>query len=113
LNINIALKILLIISIVLQSFVAVSASMETHQLDVDHLQTIHDHEADHSPQLDSDNEHDIEDCHHCGHCSGNHTSWILVKAFAPNLSLNNSHNFNNLISLPLSISTRLYRPPIA
>lgn len=112
-NINVALKILLIISIVLQSFVAVSASTETHQLDVEHLQSIHDHEADHSPQLDSDNEHDIEDCHHCGHCSGNHTSWILVKAFTPNLSLNNSHNFDKLISLPLGTSTRLYRPPIA
>ena len=38
--------------------------METHQLDVEHLQTIHDHETDHSPQLDKDkdNEHDIEDC---------------------------------------------------
>ncbi|WP_286219632.1 hypothetical protein [Thalassotalea agarivorans] len=112
-NTNIALKILLIISIVLQSFVAVSTSMENHQLDVEHLQTIHDHETDHSPQLDKDNEHDIEDCHHCGHCSGNHTSWILVKAFTPNLSLNHSHNFNKITLLPLGISTRLYRPPIA
>ena len=58
--------------------------METHQLDVEHLQTIHDHETDHSPQLDKDkdNEHDIEDCHHCGHCSGNHLSWVLVKDFS-------------------------------
>ncbi len=112
-NTNIALKILLIISIVLQSFVAVSASMESHQLDVEHLQTIHDHDTDHSPQLDKDNEHDIEDCHHCGHCSGNHTSWILVKTFTPNLSLNHSHNFKKLTLMPLGISTRLYRPPIA
>jgi len=85
--------------------------MESHQLDVEHLQTIHDHETDHSPQLD--NEHDIEDCHHCGHCSGNHTSWILVKAFTPNPSLNHSHNFKKIALLPLVISTRLYRPPIA
>ena len=112
-NTNIALKILLIILIVLQSFVAVSESMETHQLDVEHLQTIHDHEADHVLQLDSDNEHDTEDCHHCGHCSGNHTSWILVEAGTPNLSLNHSHKFNKLTLLPLGISTRLYRPPIA
>ena len=54
--------------------------MGTHQLDVEHLQTIHDHETDHSPQLDKDNEHDIEDRHHCGHCSGN--SWVLVKDFS-------------------------------
>ncbi|TRX57964.1 hypothetical protein [Thalassomonas sp. M1454] len=112
-NINIALKILLIISIALQSFVAVSASMETHQLDVEHLQTVHDHEKEHSPKLDNDNEHDMDDCHHCGHCSGNHTSWILLKAFAPSLSLNHSQNFNNLILLPLGISYRIYRPPIA
>ncbi|GGI91410.1 hypothetical protein GCM10009332_30910 [Shewanella gelidii] len=112
-NTNIALKILLIISIALQSFVAVSASMETHQLDVEHLQTIHDHETEHTPQLDNANEHDIEDCHHCGHCSGNHTSWILVKSYSPSQSLNHSHNFNELILLSLGISTRLYRPPIA
>ena len=36
-----------------------------------------------------------------------------VKALAPNLSLNHSHNFNKLILLPLSISNQLYRPPIA
>ncbi|MCF2849847.1 hypothetical protein NH514_15265 [Pseudoalteromonas sp. ACER1] len=112
-NTNVLLKILLIISIVFQSFVAVSATLETHQLDVEHLQTIHDHEAEHSPQLDSDKEHDIEDCHHCGHCSGNHTSWILVKAFLPSLPLNHSHDFNKIIFLPLGISTRLYRPPTA
>ena len=97
----------------LQSFVAVSASLEIHQLDVEHIQTNHDHETDRTPQIGSDNEHDIEDCHHCGHCGGNHTSWILGKAFVPNLSLNHSHNFNKLTLLPLGISTRLYRPPIA
>jgi hypothetical protein len=110
LNTNVALKILIIISIVLQSIVAVTATLETHQLDVEHLQTIHDHQTDHS---DNDKEHDVDDCHHCGHCSGNHISWILVEAFAPSLSLNHSHNFNKVTLRPLGISNRLYRPPIA
>ncbi len=87
--------------------------METHQLDVEHLQTIHDHQTDHAPQLENDKEHDMDDCHHCGHCNGNHSSWILVKAFAANLSLHHSNNFNKLTLLPLGISNRLYRPPIA
>lgn len=87
--------------------------METHQLDVEHLQVIHDHETDHFSQLDIGNEHDIDDCHHCGHCSGKHTSWILIKALTPNLSLNHSDNFNKLILLPLGTSTRLDRPPIS
>lgn len=110
-NTNVALKILLLISIALQSFIAVSASTETHQLDVEHLQIIHDHGNDHVSQ--NDEGHDIDDCHHCGHCSGNHTYWIFVKAYTPNLSSNNSHNFQDLASSPLGVSNRLYRPPIA
>ncbi|TAP35074.1 hypothetical protein EYR97_10410 [Alteromonas sp. KUL42] len=112
-NTKVAVKILLIISIVLQSLFAVSATMESHQLDVEHLQTVHDHQTDHSSKADNDKDHDMEDCHHCGHCSGNHTSWILTKVFASNLSLNHPHDFNRLTLSPLGISNRLYRPPIA
>ena len=24
----------------------------------------------------SDTEHNIKDCHHCGHCQGTHTQWV-------------------------------------
>ena len=113
-NTHVALKILLILSILLQSFVAVSATMETHQLDAEHLQTIHDHENDHTAQSKQapSEEHDIDDCHHCGHCSGNHTCWIILKAFSANLSLKNSHKFHPLALIPDGVSNRLYRPPI-
>ncbi|WP_133471314.1 hypothetical protein [Paraglaciecola marina] len=110
-NTNVAIKMLLIILIVLQSVVAVSATLETHQLDVEHLQSVHDHKADHLVQ--SDQEHDLDDCHHCGHCSGNHTNWIMATVFLLNLSLNHSQNFDKLTLSTLGISSKLYRPPIA
>ncbi|MFC3187513.1 DUF2946 family protein [Shewanella intestini] len=109
---NVALKILLILSIILQSF-AVSVSADAHQLDAEHFQSTHNHETDHTSKLDDDKKHDMYDCHHCGHCSGNHTNWFLVKAFTLNLPKNHFYNFNKLTLFPHSYSTRLNRPPIA
>ena len=62
-------SLLIVLSIVLQSFVAVADSDQNHQLDVQHIQTQHSHELDHNTLFDdtSDSEHNIKDCHHCGH----------------------------------------------
>lgn len=81
LKFNVALKILLVVSIVLQSLTAVvSATPENHQIDIEHLQIQHDHADDRNVSNDNvgDEQHNEKDCHHCGHCSGSHLSWILV-----------------------------------
>ena len=74
------LNFILVISIVLQSFGAIANSQETHELDVQHLQTEHSHESDDQVvdnDLSTDNEHNVKDCHHCGHCHGFHTQWLV------------------------------------
>ena len=87
-NRNFAVKILLILAIVLQSFNAVSALLDAHQVDAQHLETVHDHASDTKSVIEDqvtdagDDDHNINDCHHCGHCSGSHFSWVLVKAFS-------------------------------
>ena len=45
-NRNFAVKLLLILAIVLQSFNAVSALLDAHQVDAQHLETVHDHASD-------------------------------------------------------------------
>ncbi len=46
-NLNVVLKMLLVVSIVLQSLTAVASSTsENHQIDIEHLQTQHDHADD-------------------------------------------------------------------
>ncbi len=75
-NRNFAVKILLILAIVLQSFNAVSALLYAHQVDAQHLETVHDHASDKKSVAENqvtdadDDDHNINDCHHCGHCSG-------------------------------------------
>ena len=79
-NRNFAVKILLILAIVLQSFNAVSALLYAHQVDAQHLETVHDHASDTKSVIEDqvtdagDDDHNINDCHHCGHCSGSHFS---------------------------------------
>jgi hypothetical protein len=72
---------LLVISIVLQSLTAVASSTsENHQIDIEHLQTQHDHADDRNALNDNlgEEQHSEKDCHHCGHCSGSHLPLILV-----------------------------------
>ncbi|MBU2872145.1 hypothetical protein KO502_15815 [Colwellia sp. E2M01] len=79
---SVVFKGLLILAIVLQSLTVVaSATNENHQLDIEHVQTQHDHHLDQtkSGKLIDAEGHDVDDCHHCGHCSGTHLTWILVK----------------------------------
>lgn len=81
LKFSVVLKMLLLVSIVLQSLTAVvSATSQSHQLDIEHIQTQHDHKSDfhHSNDNLEEAEHDIKDCHHCGHCNGSHLSWIVI-----------------------------------
>ena len=80
-NFSFALRILLVLSIVLQSISSIASdTSENHQIDIEHLQTQHDHADDRNALNDNadDDEHNEKDCHHCGHCSGSHLSWILV-----------------------------------
>ena len=108
-------SLVLIIVIVLQSFSAIADASETHQLDVNHLQTEHSHSDDVnvSTDISSTTEHDIEDCHHCGHCSGSHLAWILVK------DVSNLINLMSFEKTPYPFTTQkefieaTLRPPIA
>lgn len=73
------LNLILAIAIVIQSFVAIANSQETHTLDVQHIQTEHSHEYDSQivdNELPIEGEHSVEDCHHCGHCHGFHSQWL-------------------------------------
>ncbi len=116
LKFTVALKILLVVSIVLQSLTAVvSATSENHQIEIEHLQTQHDHNDDFSLLTESagDEHHDIKDCHHCGHCSGSHLSWILIN------NLNNSTKLFNINNTPYQFDQTkafleaILRPPIS
>jgi len=113
---NTWLSFLIVLSIALQSFVAVANSNENHQVDYQHLQTEHSHEGENSELFEesSEDEHNIKDCHHCGHCQGSHTPWFI--------SLKN----NDITTAPLVFNQYFYhshldksfiedliRPPIA
>lgn len=112
-NTKVIYKMLLLVSIVLQSFTAASSTFDFHQVDIEHLQTVHDHASDN--QITEDlglDEHNIEDCHHCGHCSGSHLCWIGGKPEATDLAIMHHHNFQKLTTIPFHISSGIYRPPI-
>ena len=105
--------ILLITVILLQSFVAMSASTTAHQLDIEHLKTEHVHTDDFQTHGTADNDtHDINDCHHCGHCSGNHTAWIVLKTPDAKVFSSKQNRYHKLSLLPINLPESLYRPPI-
>lgn len=113
---NVALKFMLIISIVLQSFTAVaSATTDAHQVDFQHLQTVHDHADDIQlvKQDKAPGEHDIKDCHHCGHCSGSHLSWVLVKNMEMSFNALHAKAPLFMIEQPISFLDAIFRPPIS
>ena len=79
-NFTVVFKLLLVISIVLQSLPTVASTVSTdHQIDIEHLQTQHQHANDVKTANGDVDEagHNIDDCHHCGHCSTSHLSWIF------------------------------------
>ena len=113
---NVAIKVLLIVSIVLQSLTAVaSATNENHQIDVEHIQVKHDHNSDQieSGKLLDAEGHDVKDCHHCGHCSGSHLSWILVKGISNLHELPTVNEFPYDFIQPIQLSETISRPPIS
>lgn len=113
---NVALKVLLVVSIVLQSLTAVAAiTNENHQIDVEHIQVKHDHNSDHteSGKLVDAQGHDINDCHHCGHCSGSHLSWILVKGISNIHELPTVDEFPYYFIQSKEFSEAILRPPIS
>ena len=109
-------SLLLVLSIALQSFVAVADSDENHQIDTQHIQTEHSHEADNDGFSDdsSEDEHSIKDCHHCGHCQGSHTQWFTSEKnhlTTPVFLTINQYFYSN--HLDKSFIEELIRPPIA
>ncbi|TQF71553.1 hypothetical protein [Pseudoalteromonas luteoviolacea] len=76
---RIAVYVILMIVIALQSVMSVASMSELQPIDGKHLQASHTHQYDEqlttSVKLD-EHGHAIQDCHHCGHCSGSHTSWV-------------------------------------
>ncbi len=112
---NVALKMLLILSIVLQSFMAVSATMEVHLPDAEHIQTTHDHKSDHDniSELGVSEEHDFKDCHHCDHCNGSHASWFFGQSCMQSSPFFIVNFFVHTCLSPLKFSNLPYRPPIA
>jgi hypothetical protein len=113
---NVALKVLLVVSIVLQSLTAVaSATNENHQIDVEHIQVKHDHNSDHSESgklVDAEG-HDVNDCHHCGHCSASHSVWMIVKNAVKIFSINSFESSLYLVKHPSKYIETTFRPPIS
>ncbi|MGZ9896916.1 hypothetical protein [Shewanella gaetbuli] len=115
-NYSVAVKMLLVVVIVLQSLTAfASATPQNHAIDIEHLQTQHDHQSDTTIADISANsqDHDINDCHHCGHCNGHHLTWILVdtvddtaQLFTRSISAYQQHHTQQFLNTIL-------RPPIA
>lgn len=113
---NTWISLLIVLSIALQSLVAVANSNDNHQVDSQHLQTEHSHDADKFTLLDesSNDDHNIKDCHHCGHCQGSHTPWLVtfspgnstIKFVVLNQYFYHAHLDKNFIE-------ELIRPPIA
>ncbi len=113
---NVALKFLLVFAIVLQSLTAVvSATNENHQIDVEHIQIKHDHDTDNTDSgriVDAEG-HEVNDCHHCGHCSGSHLSWILVKGISNFHELPTVNNTPYYVIQSKEFSEAILRPPIS
>lgn len=103
------------ISIVLQSFVSIAAPIENHQVDIEHIQTEHNHVDDQQllQKSDSNEGHDISDCHHCNHCNGSHLSWMNVKHTSNNSESSSLNAFRYVTVIPKDIFEISFKPPIA
>ncbi|MBQ4835941.1 MULTISPECIES: hypothetical protein [Pseudoalteromonas] len=81
-SVRIIVNVMLMIVIALQSVSSVASLSDLHLVDAQHLQTTHLHQ--HNERVTTvvefdEHGHAIQDCHHCGHCSGSHTSWVTVQ----------------------------------
>lgn len=101
--------------IALQSLGTAVAAQSSHQVDSQHLQTEHSHDQDtRSSALQSDGDsHDISDCHHCGHCSGSHLTWLASHLSELNIAANGAQPWHLLAPPEQQRAEPNYRPPIA
>ena len=112
----------MIMLILFQSLSAVANSLDTNSIDTQHLQHEHDH-AEHDKRLsntivqdtnvDKNEHHNPTDCHHCGHCSGSHLSWVIVNN---SISSTKLHTKNRIPFQANKIKDSLhtiFRPPIS
>lgn len=110
-------NMLVVLSIILQSIAPVVSATESHQVDVEHLKTEHSHEQDLTKFEINNNEaldnHEISDCHHCGHCSGSHLSWVFWKNVISPLATASSSADSFLSPPPRARKEPTLRPPIA
>ncbi|MCG9733656.1 hypothetical protein L1D51_06565 [Pseudoalteromonas shioyasakiensis] len=116
LNFTGVIKLLLVVSIVLQSLAAVaSATSQFHQIDIDHIQTQHEHKNDISSNGEeiSEDGHNISDCHHCGHCSGSHLSWVIIDNINISVPLTTINNIPNKFDQTKEYLDAILRPPIS
>ena len=115
-NVTVVFKLLLVISIVLQSLSSVASTVSTdHQIDIEHLQTQHQHVNDVKTANGDVDEagHNIDDCHHCGHCSTSHLSWIFSTHIT---STSNSYSVEKIpyqSTQTIEYLDSIQRPPIA
>lgn len=110
-----ATKILVVIAIVFQSFVAAADIPDVHMPSPDHLQVEHQH-IEHSNAADNlfaEDEHENHDCHHCGHCHGSHSPWVS----AEKSNFARHHTLKPFYGYPKPFAQRyievMLRPPIA
>jgi len=108
-------SILIVISIVLQSFASIGAPIENHQVDIEHIQTEHHHADDQQllQKSDSNEDHDISDCHHCNHCNSSHLSWMYIKHTSSNSVLASRNVYQYVTVKPQNIFETSFKPPIA
>jgi hypothetical protein len=108
--------LVLVLLIAFQSYAAVADSEKIHLVDSQHIQTEHSHDIDGIELFDEsfDSEHNIKDCHHCGHCQGAHTQWVASSKSTlqtPEFIIANQYFYTT--HLDKSFIEDLIRPPIS
>lgn len=106
-----------ILSILLQATISVAGSVDMHVYDPVHAQTEHSHSQDSKPSKEllasNVDDHDTADCHHCGHCAGNHLNWVSssLQSISTSTSELQFHT-SPIVNLPVTVN-ELLRPPIS
>ena len=96
---NKLLSFTLVILIVLQSFVAIANSQEIHEIDIQHIQIEHSH--------------NVKDCHHCGHCHGFHTQWLVQTQIFTERPNQIGHQYGYLFQYSSPLHDNPIIPPIS
>lgn len=99
----------------LQNAFSMVESKASHQVDGQHLQTTHQHTSDivKSQQIFDEDNHQVNDCHHCGHCSGFHLSWVALEHEHLFLKTQGKLKLHHQFQLNTGYSHPLLRPPIS